>query len=173
MERTLYPSKTWPIFGVAAFGTLALLLALTGSWDARGGAFVLLIGALIFAAHLLPNAVYLKLTRAGFEYKNVLPARFVKWDDVECFTTYRYRYTHCVGWVYRGTTSVSSSVFLPPFWPWRLLPLPVKRFLSIAIDDGFTVNFKLKDADALASLLEQWRKEHDTTTWVSIGRTPP
>jgi hypothetical protein len=169
LERTLYPGKLWPILGFVAFASLALLLVSTGGRHPRGGAFgvfVLLIVVLFFAARLLPGAVYLKLTREGFEYKNVLPARFVKWSDVDHFTTYRGRYTDYVGWVY---SDLASADAYPRFSRARFLPRALSRFLRLRIDDGFTVNFKLKNADALASLLEQWRKEYDDTTWVSIG----
>jgi hypothetical protein len=169
LERTLYPGKIWPILGFVAFASLALLLASTGGRHPRGGAFgvfVLLIGVLFFAARLLPDAVYLKLTREGFEYKNVLRAKFVKWSDVDHFTTYSHKLVRYVGWVYRDTASV--NVFTP-FWPWSLLPRPINRFMTLGVDDGFTVNFHLKNAEGLASLLEQWRKECDDTTWVNIG----
>jgi hypothetical protein len=167
-ERTLYPGKLWPILGVASLATLALLFASTGSRDGRIGALVLLVGVLFFAVQLLPGAVYLKLTREGFEYKNVLPAKFVKWSDVDHFTTYQYKYTRYVGWVYSDLASVDSysSFFTGGY------PRPISRFLRLRIDDGFTRNFELKKADALATLLEEWRKKYDDTTWVNIPSTP-
>lgn len=168
MERTLRPGKVWPILGVVAFATLALLFASTDSRDGRIGAWVLLIGVLFFAIQLLPGAVYLKLTREGFEYKNVLPARFVKWSDVDHFTTYRYRYLCYVGWVYSDLASADSY---PSFFTGGY-PRPISRLLRLRIDDGFTVNFGLKNADTVASLLEEWRKKYDDTTWVSISSPP-
>jgi hypothetical protein len=131
--------------------------------------FVLLVLVLFSAIQLLPGAVYLKLTREGFEYKNVLPARFIKWSDVDHFTTYRWRYFCHVGWVYSDLASVGSY---SRFFTGGFFPRSVSRLLQLRVDDGFTVNFDLKYADALASLLEKWRKQYADTTWVSIGSPP-
>jgi hypothetical protein len=169
VNRTLYPGKALPIFGVVAFATLALLFASTDSQDGRSGALVLLVGVVFFAAQLLPGSVYLKLTREGFEYKNVLPARFVKWSDVDHFTTYQDEYLRYVGWVYSDLASVDVS---QSFFTGGFFPRSMSRLLRLRVDDGFSVNFDLTNADALVSLLEQWRKQHDDTTWVSIGSTP-
>jgi hypothetical protein len=171
VKRTLYPGKALPIFSVAAFTTLAaFMFALTDSQDGQIGALVLLGGAILFAVELLPGAVYLKLTREGFEYKNILPAKFVKWSDVDHFTTYQaecnIRY---VGWVYSDLASVDSS---PSFFASGFLPRSASRFLRLSIDDGFSLNFDQQNAEALARLLEQWRKKYDDTTWVSIANTP-
>jgi hypothetical protein len=174
VERTLYPVKLWFILRFVAIAALALLVASTGGpyGGSRGPvpSFVLVLLVLFYAAQLLPGAVYLKLTPEGFEYKNVLPARFVKWSDVDHFTTYRWHsYVELVGWVYHDRASVDSAkLFFTSGFP----PRAMSRLLRLRIDDGFTVNFELKAAESLALLLEQWRRQHDDTTWVKIDSIP-
>jgi hypothetical protein len=175
VERTLYPVKTWLFIRFAAVAALALLpiVATGGPYGGKYGPiafFVHLALVLFFAVQLLPGAVYLKLTREGFEYKNVLPARFVKWSDVEHFTTYRWRtYADYVGWVYSDLASVGFSA---NFFTVGLVPRAMSRLLRLRIDDGFTVNFGLKNADTVARLLEEWRQKYDGTTRVSMGNPP-
>jgi hypothetical protein len=175
VERTLYPVKLWFILRFVAIAALAFLVASTGGpyGGSRGPVpfFVLLLLVLFYAAQLLPGAVYLKLTPEGFEYKNVLPARFVKWSDVDHFTTYRWHrfITSRVGWVYSDLALVGSAKL---FFAGGFFPRVVSRLLRLRIDDGFTVNFELKTAESLALLLEQWRRQHDDATWVKIDSTP-
>jgi hypothetical protein len=167
LERTLYPRKTLQILFLAAFAILALMFA--GKSRYPGAELVAMVGVLFCAVQLLPDAIYLKLTREGFEYKNIFSAKFVKWSDVDYFTTYRGKYTDYVGWVYSDLASVDFS---PSLTRAGFLPRATSRFLRLRIDDGFTVNFESKNADALAMLLEEWRKQYDDTTWVNIDSTP-
>ncbi len=169
LERTLYPSKTWPILGVTVFVTLALLFASKGNQDGRDAALVALICVLLCAVDLFPSAVYLKLTRQGFKYKNGFSAKFVKWGDVDHFTTYQGKYTQYVGWVYSDLAPLENYASFSRIF---FLPRAVSRFLRLQIDDGFSVNFDSMSAARLASLLEQWRREHDDTTWIRVDIAP-
>ncbi|MGL4233499.1 MAG: hypothetical protein ACRDAM_02910 [Casimicrobium sp.] len=163
-ERILYPRRIFTILAIAGFGVFALLLGSARDAKARGAAFMPLLAVLYFSTRLVPSLVYLKLTHKGFEYRNILPAKFVKWSDVDHFTTYTYKFRY-VGWVYSDLASVSTYSRLTSISP---LPRSVGRFLGSPIDDGFVINFETNPY-SLATLLEQWRKEHDDTTWVSIG----
>jgi hypothetical protein len=72
LERTLHPRKTLQILFLAAFATLAFLFAGKGRYP-HAEQFVAMVGVLFCAVQLLPGAIYLKLTRNGFEYKNIFP----------------------------------------------------------------------------------------------------
>ncbi len=165
MERTLYPRKIPTLFIVAVFAALALFLpSMDDRPKARIGALMFGLATLAFAARLFPGVVYLKLTPKGFEYKNCLPAKFVKWSDVDHFTTYNYRLRHYVGWVYTDSMSVKARSL---FWPLSLLTRPASRFLGWGVDDGFSLNFEMNH-HSLVKLLERWRACHTAP----IGSAP-
>jgi aryl carrier-like protein len=164
LEKVLYPNKLLTILVIAGLSAIAFLLK---------SLLVVLIPMCYFIARLFPSLAYLKLTRKGFEYRNILPAKFIKWSDVDHFAIYdpsgiwKDRFG-TVGWVYTDLASTSAYWFLTSV---TSLPRSVCRLLRLSIDDGFTLKYGM-DAISLVRLLEQWHRQHNDVTWVHIGNTP-
>ena len=146
-ELTLVPAPARTLSTVlvcAGIAALFLYLSRHGDTDAQAATLLVWAVGLAYAARLHPGVTYLKLTPTGMEYKNYLPARFIKWELVRRFTTYRSKWGSYVGWTYAERFSNHSAA--------SRLGRMVK-----GIDDGLSENFGYP-AEELANLLETWRQ---------------
>jgi hypothetical protein len=148
MELVLRPNKTKTLFVASFWALLSVLCLYLTNADSRVMGFVIFSGAisLFYAVKICPGVTYLKLTHQGFEYKYVLPARFIAWNHVGNFTTYYDKGRLFAGWNYKEGFLNRSLMHRITKMRWR-------------VDDSFMENFQHYPT-SLARLLEDWRQEH-------------
>jgi hypothetical protein len=152
MERVLLPNKTRTLFFVRLWALLFCVLCvyviakggLRGLHTVGWPLFCMATGIVVYAMKLYPGVTYLKLTDRGFEYKNYLLSRFIKWKDVRHFTVYRYNGLICC-----------AGLFYSERYSGTKMPFPK----MMGIEGFFRENFDHKPRD-LVRLLEEWRKKH-------------
>jgi hypothetical protein len=148
MERVLRPDKTRTLLIVSFWASLGVLCLYLTHADSNGIKAAMFFGifCILFGVKLHPRVAYLKLSQKGFEYKYYLPARFIEWNQVENFTTYRDKWGPFVGWNYSER-----------FAKRRITHRINKMFRGV--DQRFVENFG-HDPERLAKLLNEWRQKY-------------
>ena len=104
------------------------------------------LGVLVALVSLLPGSNYLELTTSGLEVSSLYRKWFVRWTDVQEFFPVVVSTKRLVGWDYSPTYTAQS------------LGRNISRGLA-GIEAALPDTYGLS-AEALATLLNEWRTEH-------------
>ncbi len=106
------------------------------------------LGVLVFAVNMLPNSAYLRLTKDGFEVRQLFKSFFYKWSDVQDFQT-RVRLHH----------GIPIRTYVAFNFASTYTKLAKMRALAKAIsgcEGQLPDNFGM-EAQELAELMAQWK----------------
>ena len=101
------------------------------------------LGVIVFSIQLIPNSSHLKLTREGFEVKNLFKSDFTKWSDIEKFR---------VG--YAGRTRMVMYDYSKEFKKYKVGKKIAK---SLSGSEGALPNTYGMKAKNLVQLMNHWK----------------
>ena len=153
--KTLRTSK-WKTFmfliGSLLFVVSSIMLNEQNDIEGWIGTFFFGLCAIVFIIQLLPNSSYLKLTKEGFEEKNLFKTKFTNWNEIDSFR---------VGYI---TTQYSrqKKIMFDYSNSYEKAKLMRKLSKSLAGNEGSLVdNYGMK-VEELINLLNEWKNESKT-----------
>lgn len=113
-------------------------------------------GTILSIVNLFPNYAYLELTPDGFTVVNLNKKKFIPWEHIEEFVTYKL--------IMDGYKTVNESIgytFIPSVAGKSILGRQLGQL--VGIDGKLPDNYGKKSADLLR-LLNEWKEKHQKET---------
>lgn len=127
------------------FVILGIFLIENNSFQRWLGIIFFGICMIVFLIQLIPNSSYLKLTKNGFEIRNLFKSNYTKWSDVETFKTGYIRHSEMVMFDFSKEHNKHN------------IGKKIAKFL--ASNEGALPNTYGMKATELAELMNKWKSE--------------